>query len=46
MNIYDFAVENMNGDIVSLKEYEGNVVDRFEPTTNFDVIRVEVEKYL
>lgn len=26
MNIYDFSVENMNGDIVSLKEYEGKVV--------------------
>lgn len=25
MNIYDFSVENMNGDLVSLREYEGKV---------------------
>ena len=26
MNIYDFSVENINGDFVSLKEYEGKVI--------------------
>ena len=26
MNIYDFSVENINGDFVSLREYEGKVI--------------------
>ena len=46
MNIYDFSVENINGDFVSLKEYEGKVVDRFEPTADFDYIRSRVEALL
>lgn len=46
MNIYDFSVENINGDFVSLKEYEGKAVDRFEPTADFDDIKSRVEALL
>ena len=46
MNIYDFSVENINGDFVSLKEYEGKVVDRFELTADFDDIKIRVEALL
>lgn len=26
MNIYDFSVEKVDGDFMSLREYEGNVI--------------------
>lgn len=51
MNIYDFSVENINGDMVSLKEYEGKVLlivnsaTRCGFTPQYDDLENLYEKY-
>lgn len=52
MNIYDFSVENINGEFVSLKEYEGKVVlivnsaTRCGFTPQYDDLENLYEKYV
>lgn len=51
MNIYDFSVENLNGEFVSLKEYEGQVIlivnsaTRCGFTPQYDDLEALYEKY-
>lgn len=52
MNIYDFSVEDINGDMVSLREYEGKVVlivnsaTRCGFTPQYDDLESLYEKYV
>ena len=52
MNVYDFSVENINGDFVSLKEYEGKVIlivnsaTRCGFTSQYDDLENLYEKYV
>lgn len=52
MNIYDFTVEKMNGDLVSLREYEGKVIlivnsaTRCGFTPQYDDLENLYEKYV
>ena len=52
MNIYDFSVEKINGDFISLKEYEGKVIlivnsaTRCGFTPQYDELEDLYEKYV
>ena len=44
--VYDFTVKDRKGNDVSLQEYAGKVVARFEPTTEMTEVRKAVEELL
>lgn len=45
-SVQDFTVKDRAGQDVSLKEYEGKVVARFEPTVDMDEVKAAVAAML
>lgn len=40
--VYDFTVRDRMGNDVSLRDYEGKVIARFEPTVDMDDVKAAV----
>ena len=44
--VYDFIVKGRAGNDVSLSDYKGKVIARFEPTTDMAEVRKAVEELI
>ena len=45
-NVYDFIVKDRKGNEVSLEDYKGKVIARFEPTVDMEEVRKAVTELI